>query len=122
MASFARGFRTIAACAGAYALVLQIVLTSALAASLPIDQSVAGLWRLCSSAKSGDADDGKHLPTAHSPHCCCRADAVALPVPPATPLIDRFAIERHFNTALRAAFLSSAPRASFQPRGPPSAA
>ncbi|ACK49439.1 conserved hypothetical protein [Methylocella silvestris BL2] len=114
----ARWFRNVAmaaACAAAYALVLQIMLTSALAASLPVDRSVGGSLPLCGKF-SGD----KGAPAkGHCPLCCCRADAPPPPLPPATPVIDRFAIELHFETALRVGAACSAQRSPGQPRGPP---
>ncbi|WP_395664504.1 hypothetical protein [Methylocella sp.] len=119
LARWTKNFATVAAFAAAYALVLQIVLTGALAASLP--QDAGGGLRLC--AADAPADSGEHAPSRpHCLSCLCRLDAAALPPPPAAPVIDRFAIELHFEIALWTALHAGASASPVRARGPPAAA
>ncbi|WP_395665337.1 hypothetical protein [Methylocella sp.] len=113
----------VATCAAIYALVLQIVLTSALAASLPVGLADGGLWRICVGAPAVDgAADSAPLPKYHCPLCFCRIDAASFAPPPASLLIDRFAIELRFEIALESGRRAGGPPESCQPRGPPIAA
>ncbi|VFU10312.1 conserved hypothetical protein [Methylocella tundrae] len=111
----------IAACVAAYALVLQVVLTSALAASIPAAQ-FSGLGRLCLSSNSSPSDgESGHL-KSHCPLCVLRVAAAALPPPPPTPIIDRIAVEFHFRAVLRSSLRVFEPRSACQPRAPPAQA
>lgn len=108
----------IAAFAAAYALVLQLVLMSALAASVPAAQ-LSGLTRFCIGGDTSPSSDQNDHIRSHCPLCVLRVDA-ALPPPPApAPIIDRIAVEFHFRAVLRSSLRLFEPRSACQPRAPP---
>lgn len=120
-----RGIGWIAAFAAAYALVFQVVLSSALMASVPPGGGDP-LAQLCLSSASSHAqtdEGGKTSKSqAHCPLCLSRTDVAALPPPVATPVIDRIAIELHFRAVLRSSLQALNFGRPFQPRAPPARA
>lgn len=111
-----------AAWAVVFALVLQIVMTSALVAStlrVSADDPFAVLC-LGDTDHAADATGADRAKAAvHCLACFARADALFLPPPPATPVIDRIAIEIEYRAVLRSAFRAEAYRPPQQPRAPP---
>lgn len=118
------GIGWIAAFAAAYALVFQIVLTSALMASVSLAGADA-MTAFCHSDASSDAqadDGGTPKSIAHCPLCLSRTDVAALPPPVMTAMIDRVAIELHFQAILRSSLQGQSVALPFQPRAPPARA
>lgn len=115
----------IAAFAAVYALVFQIVLSSALLASIP-PTGGDPTSELCLSSVSLDAhtDEGGKTTKSHihCPLCFSRTDAAVLPPPVTTPIIDRLAIELHFRVVLRDSLQAPEFGRPFQPRAPPAQA
>lgn len=111
-----------AAWAVTFALVLQIIMTSALVAStlrVSADDTFAVLC-LGDTAHAADADGADKAKAAvHCLACFARADALILPPPPATPVIDRIAIEIEYRAVVRNALRIEAYRPPQQPRAPP---
>ncbi|MFG1363433.1 DUF2946 domain-containing protein [Xanthobacter versatilis] len=115
------GIGWIAAFAAAYALVFQIVLTSALMASVSLDGAGA-MTAFCHSDASSDPqsdDGGTPKSIVHCPLCLFRTDVAALPPPVMTPVIDRIAIELHYQAVLRSSLQGEPVALPFQPRAPP---
>ncbi|PNG25871.1 hypothetical protein CR492_11085 [Methylocella silvestris] len=108
----------IAACVAAYALVLQLVLTSALAAGIPATEP-SGLGRLCLSGNSSTSGNESDHIKSHCPLCVLRLDSASLPPPTPALIIDRIAVECHFRAVLRASLRIFEPRSACQPRAPP---
>lgn len=115
----------IAAFAAAYALVFQIVLTSALLASVSTVGADAAT-PLCLTGASADAhaDDGGKTSSSivHCPLCLSRTDVAVLTPPVMVALTDRVAIELHFRAILRSSLQGQSFGLPFQPRAPPSLA
>ncbi|MFG1404118.1 DUF2946 family protein [Xanthobacter sediminis] len=113
--------------AAAYALVLQVMLMSALGAGLAgraLD-GATGLAALastplCVNGQPGGDDDAPAKAAAHCPLCLSRVDAAVLPPPVATPELDRYAIELHYRVLVREGLRAAAPQhRPHQPRAPP---
>lgn len=107
----------------AYALVLQIMLLSALSAGLV--RGPAGLATpLCVGGEAhAVADDGApDTATVHCPLCLARVDAAVLPPPVPTPVIDRVAIELRYRAIVRDSLRTVEQRRPHQPRAPPALA
>ena len=116
------GVGWIAAFAAAYALVFQLVLTSALMASVALAGADAATPFCHSDASSNAQSDDGGTPSksiVHCPLCLSRADMVALPPPVMAVVIDRTAIELHFQAVLRSSLQGQPLALSFQPRAPP---
>ncbi|MDI4655280.1 DUF2946 family protein [Xanthobacter autotrophicus] len=118
------GIGWIAAFAAAYALVFQIVLTSALMASVsPVGADAMTPLCLPSAPSGVHSDDGgdPSKSMVHCPLCLSRTDVAVLP-PVMTAVIDRVAIELHFRAVLRSSLQGLHFALPFQPRAPPALA
>ncbi|MFG1432069.1 DUF2946 family protein [Xanthobacter sp. V2C-8] len=112
--------------AAAYALVLQVMLMSALGAGLAgraLDSAsgAAALLAapLCVNSMPAGDDDAPAKAATHCPLCLSRVDAVLLPPPVATPELDRVAIELHYRAEVRDSLRTAARHRPHQPRAPP---
>ncbi|MDQ0503632.1 DUF2946 family protein [Xanthobacter agilis] len=105
--------------AAAYALVLQVMLMTALGASLVGGASSLSMPLCVNGATSGNDDDGPQKAAAHCPLCLSRVDAVVLPPPVETPHMDRIAIELRYRVILRDGLRVAEHRRPSQPRAPP---
>lgn len=105
----------------AYALVFQVVLASGIMAARAA--SAFGTMELCLGSTGADAtSEGADEPQAgivHCPLCLSRVDAVFLPPPPPSPLIERLALRIHFETGVARVLHVPAERAPYSPRDPP---
>ncbi|MFG1412173.1 DUF2946 family protein [Xanthobacter sp. VTT E-85241] len=124
-----RGAR-IVAWAIVYALVFQVVLTSAFQTSALFasraSSTAPGLFQICQNDPStaephGPADD-RTTAFVHCPLCLSRVDLAILPTPPATPVIARLAVLFRFQPGAVSDLTSSGVRLAHRPRGPPIAA
>ncbi|MFG1477427.1 DUF2946 family protein [Xanthobacter sp. V4C-4] len=105
----------------AYALVLQIVLVSALSAGMARGPSNLPS-PLCLNSATTSADDAGPPADDASPHCplcLSRADPAVLPPPVPTPEIDRIAIELRHRAIVRDGLRIATQRRPSQPRAPP---
>ncbi|MEP9369983.1 DUF2946 family protein [Xanthobacter sp. VNH20] len=107
-----------------YALVLQIVLTSAFIASRTLD-AAQDPYQLCLNVPSdyapqgGDTDDRGTAAFVHCPLCLSRVDVAILPTPPAIPAIERLAVAFRFHLPESSTPVVSDERVAHRPRGPP---
>ncbi len=118
-----KGTRTIAWTL-AYALLLQLVLTSAFATSRSLEAS-PDLYQFCANDPSSPHDSGTDDGTkafSHCPLCLSRVDVGILPTPPAIPLVERAAAEVSFPAPHSLALVPAEGRVAHRPRGPPTAA
>lgn len=112
--------RKAAAWSAAYALVLQVVLTSTLLASLPRDGSLpvicfnSGIAADGQGGAPGSTDFGIHCPA-----CLARVDLASPPLPLAVPADTRVAVELRHRTVLRTAFRTLDFPLPFRSRAPP---
>lgn len=108
----------------AYALVLQVVLVSALSAASPRGPSDLSAPICVNGASASHGRDGGAADAAatHCPLCLSRVDAAALPPPVPTPEIDRVAIELRYRVIVRDGLRTLAYRHPNQPRAPPARA
>ena len=107
----------------AYALVLQIVLTSSLLASQTLDPA-RDLHQLCLNAPSQSApqDQGttdRIAAFVHCPACLSRVDVAILPTPPAIRVLERRAVAVRFHLFEPSSAALSGDRVAHRPRGPP---
>ncbi|MFG1397040.1 DUF2946 domain-containing protein [Roseixanthobacter pseudopolyaromaticivorans] len=105
-----------------YALVLQIVLTSAFLASRSLGPS-SDAFQICLNDPSapkpkGDSDE-RSKAFVHCPLCLSRVDLAILPSAPATPVIARLAVVFQFHLYEGADPTLSGVRVAHRPRGPP---
>ncbi len=117
-----KGFSTmglVVAWTAAYALVFQIMLMSALGASLVGGTALATPLCVGSQVTAGDTGGEPQKAAAHCPLCLSRVDAAVLPPPVPTPEIDRVAIEVHYRVIVRDGLRTAQQRRPHQPRAPP---
>lgn len=116
------GIARLAAWAAAYALVLQVVLTSALVASLPRDAN-ANILCLNSAIADGGGSSDKGAPLGvHCPACLARVDLASLPAPAPLPVVARSFVPVAFAPLLPGSFRTALVRSPLQPRAPPAKA
>lgn len=105
----------------AYALVFQVVLASGIMAARAA--SAFETTDLClGSTGTDDTREGADGPQAgivHCPLCLSRVDAVFLPPPPPSPLIERLAVRIHFEAGGTRLLHVPADRPPYSPRDPP---
>jgi hypothetical protein len=106
----------------AYALVLNVILSSALLASLSPTALVAA-HELCvnggdAAAAQGDAGKTGKQAAVHCPLCVSNHASGALP-PVVAPLLSRVAVAISHQPAFDAAIVAFDPARDHQPRGPP---
>ncbi|MEP9367923.1 DUF2946 family protein [Xanthobacter sp. VNH20] len=105
-----------------YALVLQIVVTSAFLASRSLAPS-SDAFQICLNDPSapGPKGDGDERSKAfvHCPLCLSRVDLGILPSASATPVIERLAVVFRFQLHEGAGPVLSGARVAHRPRGPP---
>lgn len=106
----------------AYALVLQIVMLSALGASLAGGVSSLSTPLCVSGEGHGGEGGAPEKAVAHCPLCLARVDAAVLPPPVPTPEVDRVAIELHYRVIVRDGLRTVEQRRPHQPRAPPALA
>ena len=118
-----RGVRWLAAWAAAYALVFQVVLTSAAIAALPRDGNAGILClnsaRLDPSGSQTGTGDEAPLPGIHCPACLARVDLASAPPPVPTVFVVRTAVAVPFRPVLPKVYRPAARRLPLQPRAPP---
>lgn len=106
----------------AYALVLQIMLMTAIGASLVGGANASAFGTpLCVNSLPPSGTDGgdPQKAAAHCPLCLSRLDVAVLPPPVPTPEIDRVAIELHYRVIVRDGLRTVQYRRPHQPRAPP---
>lgn len=113
-----------AAWIAAYALVLNVILSSVFLAALPPTAFAAG-YEICAySADIGtihdDAGKSDKRASIHCPMCIGNHVAGALPPPPSPIFFDRTALSVALAFAFDAAFVELARTSDHQARGPPS--
>lgn len=108
-----------------YALVFQVVLTSAFFASRASGPA-PGLFQICqndpSAAEPHGPTDDRTTAFVHCPLCLSRVDLAILPTPPASPAIARLANLFRFQPGRVSDPTLSGVRVAHRPRGPPIAA
>lgn len=118
-----RTTRWLASWAAAYALVFQVVLTSAALAGLPRDGGLDVLCLNSATAAAPSDADGKTAPLGiHCPACLARIDLASLPPPIAAPQVAQTVVVVPFRPVLRASFRAAALRLPLQARAPPHSA
>lgn len=121
--SLGRMTRWLASWAAAYALVFQVVLTSAALAGLPRDGGLDVLCLNSATAAAPSDADGKTAPLGiHCPACLARIDLASLPPPIAAPQVAQTVVVVPFRPVLRASFRAAALRLPLQARAPPHSA
>lgn len=110
-----RSVQRTVAFAAAYALVLQVLLMSALGAAAVGQASTAFATPLC----VGSGTDAPEKATPHCPLCLGRVDVAILPPPVQMPHLDRVAIELRYRVEVRDSLRVALPRSPQQPRAPP---
>ncbi|MFG1426828.1 hypothetical protein [Roseixanthobacter glucoisosaccharinicivorans] len=105
-----------------YALVFQVVLTSAFLASR-VAGTAPGPFQICQNDPSATAPhapaDDRTKAFVHCPLCLSRVDLAILPTPPATPAIVRLAVPFRFVPGGGVDPALSGVRVAHWPRGPP---
>lgn len=109
----------VAAWATAYLLVLQLLLSSVIIASLAGDAIAQGV-PLCTAAQSVDQDgSAPQKATIRCPLCLARVDLALLPTPPQSPVPTRYAVELRYRVIVRDLVDQGQPYRPQQPRAPP---
>lgn len=106
----------------AYALVLQVLLTSVFAARVVgLSPAAAAQYCLNAAVSSGPADDGEGggRTVAHCPLCTLRADIAPPPPPLSFALCERPAFALDWPPEAHPARAVLVARAAHRPRGPP---